>query len=183
MRQSCYNHDTHALMKFYRGKCVIIHPSCMNSIGRLMTSSQSWGWDNSGEEPAVLAGGRDQIAFRWLPNDEAWKPTEGSLRVVFWRLFERKHFWRFMMFFLALLQGKPCDIAGSSCEGGTKVLQLLVLKFWWSKVDATCCTRGDTVLERLYPDLLWLQDQKQQQRPRVFFSPDVRLFKAFQGIW
>eukprot|EP00435_Cladocopium_sp_Y103_P016846 s2347_g4.t1 len=27
-------------------------------------------WDMSGEEPAVLAGGRDQIAFRWLPSEE-----------------------------------------------------------------------------------------------------------------
>jgi len=29
----------------------------------------------SGEEPAVLAGGRDQIAFRWLPSEEVGHPV------------------------------------------------------------------------------------------------------------
>ena len=171
MRRSCYNHDTHALKKFHRGKFVIIHPSCMNSIGRLMTSSQSWGWDNSGEEPAVLAGGRDQIAFRWLPNDEAWKPMEVRKEVFEWcfgdfleggifgglggRLFfsslARQALWQCRQ----LLQRRYKNPS----TFGIEVLMV---------VDATCRTRGDTVLERLYPDLLWLQDQKQQQRPRVF---------------
>ena len=34
------------------------------------------GWDASGEESAVLAGGRDQIAFRWLPEagrERSWR--------------------------------------------------------------------------------------------------------------
>ena len=34
-----------------------------------------WGWAMSGEEPAVLAGGRDQIAFRWLPSEEVGHPV------------------------------------------------------------------------------------------------------------
>eukprot|EP00434_Breviolum_minutum_P023911 symbB.v1.2.021101.t1/scaffold1717.1/size104954/4 len=73
-------------------------------------------WDNSAEEPAVLAGGRDQVAFRWLPSDEASPVTTPAA---------------------------PAKEA---------------------KVDVTCVLVGETLLARLYPDLQWLQDQKQQQR-------------------
>lgn len=79
--------------------------------------------------------------------------------MVFGRLAAVRHFWRFSL-----------DVAFSlklSCKASPVTTPAAPAKE--AKVDVTCCTRGDTVLARLYPDLPWLQDQKQQQRLRVLF--------------
>ena len=90
---------------------------------------------------------------------EANESSEGSLRVVFVRLAGVRHFWRFSL-----------DVAFSSklsCKASPVTTPAAPAKE--AKVDVACVLVGETLLARLYPDLQWLQDQKQQQRLRVLF--------------
>jgi len=56
---------------FEKSPAVLKLQSVANPLQNTGSALLSACWDNSAEEPAVLAGGRDQVAFRWLPSDEA----------------------------------------------------------------------------------------------------------------